>query len=184
MILQKIALGGVVLTASLGFGFSQSATAVPLPASGELLISQTTSTNEIRIPGQVNRIYQNETFAEVELLTTGETVTVELTDLPEGERDFTPGDYVLVVYDDENLATADVVDLEEVSEEEANTLLTELESEETTVEGTTSTTETRTETTVQTQQQTTPRPAPAPAPQVRPAPAPAPAPTQPVRALW
>ena len=181
MSLQRSVLIGAALSISFGLGVASSVVISPLPAQAEdFQISQTTSVNEIRTPARVERLVQNEELAEMELLPTGETLAIDISAIPQ-VRNLSPGDYVIITSDGEPNVD-NVISMEEVSEDEANDLLAEIEStetEDTTVESQTSVT--RTETTVQTQQQVTPRPAPAPAPRVAPAPAPAPAP---VRALW
>jgi hypothetical protein len=172
------ALAGTALIAALGLGFAQSAPASTLPQPGDSLISQAPTEGETpvqapadgvtRVPARVTRVFGND-YAQVELLSTGESRPIEFRYLGDTRR-IIPGTYLIIDYE-----ANEVVGTEIVTEDEANQLLAELE--------TTQTTET------QVQQQVEPQPAPTAPPATQPAPTapPAtqqPAPTQPVPALW
>ncbi|WP_416667430.1 hypothetical protein [Egbenema bharatensis] len=174
------ALAGTALIAALGLGFAQSAPASTLPQTGDSLISQTPVEGETpvqapaegvtRVPARVIRVFGND-YAQVELLSTGESRPIEFRYLGDTRR-IIPGTYLIIDYE-----ANEVVGTEIVTEDEANQLLVELE--------TTQTAETQVE-----QQQVEQQPAPTAPPATQPAPTapPAtqqqPAPTQPVPALW
>lgn len=167
-------IAGTALLASLGLGLTQSATASPLPPqiNGEL-ISQTTTTGTTQVPARINTVSANGDFVSVELLTTGETRQLELSNVTEFEeiRQLTPGSYAIFTFDEAN----NVIAVESVTEEEAIALSTELETdttEQTTTSETSSETIVESETTVESQRTVQQQPTT----QAQP--------TQPVRALW
>jgi hypothetical protein len=137
-------------------------------------------------PARLERLVKNEDFAEIDVLTQtdydddeeveeDEWLAVDIINIP-AVRQLTPGNYVIAVSGTGVVTNGNLINLVEVSEEEARALLEEIERSRVTV----------------IEQQVTPAPAPAPvptpapvpppAPQVQPAPAPTPAP--PVPALW
>jgi hypothetical protein len=159
MSLRTKILAGAALVAALGLGFTQSAQASPMPHEAhDLQISQTpveggvTQTTEgvTRVPARVIRVFGND-YAQVELLTTGESRPIEFQFLGDTRR-IIPGTFLIVEYEADRVVSTEIV-----TEDEANALLAE------------------SQTTVQTETQVQQQPAPAPAPQQQPAPAAPPA---------
>lgn len=181
MSLRIKAVAGTALIAALGLGFAQSVAASPLPQTGDSLVSQaplegdapvqTPADGITRVPARVIRVFGND-YAQVELLNTGETRPIEFRYLGDTRR-IIPGTYLIVDYEADEVVATEIV-----TEDEANQLLTELE--------TTQTTETQVQQTQQqqTQQQQIPQQQPAPATPPAQQPAQQPAPAQPVPALW
>jgi hypothetical protein len=123
-------------------------------------------------PGRVERIVENEQFAEVEMLTqtdydddgeyeSGELLAIDINNI-RSVREVTPGNYVIAISRTGTVNEANVSDLVEISEEQAFALLEEIERSRVTV--------------IEVQEEVTPAPAPAPLPTPLPAPAPTPAP--------
>lgn len=136
-------------------------------------------------PGQVDWLSDNEYFSETEMLTKtdydddsdfddDESLIVDINNI-RSVRQVEPGSYAIFISRTGVVTEANVIDIVEVSEDEATALLTEIERSRTVV--------------IQTQE-ITPAPAPVPAPIPAPVPVPAPAPrvqptpAPPVPALW
>jgi hypothetical protein len=165
MSLHAKALAGAALIAALGIGFAQSVHASPtLQQEADLLMSQAPVEGEVpvqqtggvtRVPARVIRVFGND-YAQVEILSTGETRPIEFRYLGDTRR-IVPGTFLIVDYEADEVVATEIV-----TEDEANALLTEIQTAET-------------ETQVQ---QTTPA-APPPTTQQQPAPAAPPATTPP-----
>lgn len=137
-------------------------------------------------PGFVQRIIMNETFSETDLLIPtdldkdgtlerDETHILEISNI-RSVREITPGKYYIVISGTGTVNEANVIDLVEVSEDEARALLEEIERD-------------RIIRVSAPPARPAPAPTPAPAPRVQPPPPPAPAPrvqppAQPVPGLW
>jgi hypothetical protein len=135
-------------------------------------------------PGQLDYLYKNENFADVDLLADYSIGTYEadnpiLIDIDNiiSVRNVTPGNYVVVIAESYTPNSAAVIDLREISEEDALALLAAIETRQVFE---------RTEV-APPPPAPTPAPTPAPAPPPPPAPTPTPAPTPapaPPPALW
>lgn len=166
MSLQAKALAGAALIAALGLGFAQSVQASPtLQGDGDLMMSQAPVEGEApiqapaagvtRVPARVVRVFGND-YAQVEILSTGESRPIEFRYLGDARR-IVPGTFLIVDYEADEVVATRIV-----TEDEANALLTEIQTAET-------------ETQVQ---QTTPAAPPPATTQQQPAPTAPPATTQ------
>lgn len=137
-------------------------------------------------PARINWLSANEYFTEADILrktdydddgeyTNDETLIIDINNII-SVREVVPESYAIIISQTGTVNEANVIDIVEVSEDEARALLNEIERSRVAV--------------VETQEEVTPAPAPVPAPIPAPVPAPAPrvqpapTPAPPVPALW